>query len=178
VDRYAYLLPDEKPGTEKEEQERKKALESSVTKIEAFAQSILDRLPVQMRGMPMGMDLTILADGSMRMIETNAGGNSGFLSDATLSIFALDRFLKRYAKDQMNSSEQEIVDRGLSPEEQMSFIRDFFQRNGVSVEEQFPHMKFRESQIGTEEIRIGKTLKAVSVEAGLQTPLRCEEIFR
>lgn len=115
-----------------------------ISQAEGFAQSVVDRLPFELRSMPFAMDVAILEDGSAVMIESNPGGNSNFLfEEEEPSIKALERFMERFPK----LVEQGKVSRGLTPERQMAYLRENFVKWGLSPEKHFPGMKFENDRI-------------------------------
>lgn len=111
----------------------------NLSKVEKYAQNIVDQLPEHLKGMTFAMDVVVLKDGSLRLIETNPQGNSGFLF--------LDHRAHKLLEDFLLSYPQKIkkgeIDRGMSEGDQMRYLKDFLEGElKLDLEEQFPHLKF------------------------------------
>jgi len=147
-----------------------------VSKVEAFTQAILDKLPENLRGIPFGFDIAVLKDGSMRMIESNAGGNSNFLfEEEKESVHALEKFLKRYPK----LVQQGKVPTGLTLEEQMGYLDQKFAQWEISTVEQYPGMKFLEDRIEDPDFtRLVPDTKAFTIGKGDACKFRFSEMGR
>lgn len=115
VDRYLYL------GGETESPRELKI------KVEDWVQQKVDQLPPLLRGLPFGVDAAILKDGSIIMIESNAGGNSGFLAEREESIRGVNQFLRDYSQ----LLEREPYLRGMTAKQQMRFIWSFFKKHSI-----------------------------------------------
>jgi len=143
LDRYAY-----KYLTTGRAKEYKAPPKKQFTDVEKFAQNILDRLPENLRGMPMGMDVAILTDGSMILIESNPGGNSNFLYEEFYeSVKAMTRYLNNYP-DLVKAGK---IPAGLTPEEQMKWLDKHFKSWQVKPAELYPGMKFLPDRIEDKE---------------------------
>lgn len=139
VDRYYYL-------SKKDMTARGVAtkIEDSVKdRIENWVQEKIDRLPSRLRGIPFGIDVAILKDGGIVMIESNPGGNSGFLAERPESIQGLNEFLRRYPELIIRNPDLS----GLSPVEQMGFVRDFFKRHAIDPAVVYPGVKFTDDHV-------------------------------
>ena len=104
---------------------------------------LLGKLPEQLRVTPFSFDVALLADGSLRMIESNPGGNSGFLGLKGKNIRALNEFLKHYPERLRRGELYE----GLSPEEQMNYLVELFSKFGIRTEVHYPGIEFLPSQM-------------------------------
>ncbi|OFZ21753.1 MAG: hypothetical protein A2X94_15815 [Bdellovibrionales bacterium GWB1_55_8] len=145
VDRYSYVyLLNDTAG------EYKAPPKVDVKKVEQFAQKVLDQLPENLRGMPMGMDIALLEDGTAVMIESNPGGNSNFLyEEFEESAEELAKFLKQYPA-QVKAGR---VHEGLSPEEQMKWIDQKFKDWGIHPAKQYPGFTFLKDRVQDKEFR-------------------------
>lgn len=111
---------------------------------EEFAQKTVDQLPVEFRNMSFGMDVAILKSGQPTMIESNPGGNSNFLfEEEEPSVQLLRRFLDGIPQA-VNAKK---INLGLSPAEQMQFLERKFREWNVRAEEQFPGIRFTETEM-------------------------------
>ncbi len=121
LDRYAYLQ------SEKGEMALKRgsfnislSQDETLTRVENFAQEIIDRLPSNLKTTPFALDVAVLRDGSLTLIESNPGGNSGFLAYEDNSVKVLNDFLKNYPELERTGQ----VNKGMSDLEQLRFIKN------------------------------------------------------
>jgi hypothetical protein len=129
VERYAYKDPNETVFVKNVEE---------AALVEKAIQAYVNKVPWELRGLPMGLDAAVLTDGTVRIIETNPQGNSGFLMDEPQSTKALNRFLKNYP-DLVKKGE---VPLGLTPPDQMKFIAKFLKEIGVTPAVHYPYYHF------------------------------------
>lgn len=137
LDRYAYQF--EEAGRT----DFKYSSPEVIRKIENHAQSIVDQLPPHLRGTPFAMDIALLEDGGLIMIESNAGGNSGFLALEDDSIEALNDFLRRYPQLQQEGK----IPLGLTPQQQMTYLKEKLHQWNVDISVQYEDMKFLDDRI-------------------------------
>jgi hypothetical protein len=152
---YADLDPDEPFKYPKQNKE-------IIDKVEAFAQSILDSLPEKLRGTPFAFDIAYLKDGSCMIIESNAGPESGFLTEWPPSIKALHRFMADYPKA---VKEGRVSHEGMTAKEQLEYMKGRMKEWNMDPMVQFPDYHFGEEKIerdwakpkeGAEHYTIGK----------------------
>lgn len=93
---------------------------NEIANVEAYAQSLVDQLPLELRGMTFAMDIARLKQGGYMLIESNPGGGSGFLYSKTESVAALNRFLLRYPE---LVRQQRVAAKGLASSEQMATLK-------------------------------------------------------
>lgn len=117
-----------------------------IAKAEAFTQSVVDKLPPHLRETNFAFDTALLKDGSFIAIETNAGSESGFLASEGRSAELLNDFLRTYP-DKVKRGE--ISGSGLSPREQMRFLKEKFAQWKVDPSIQYPKYRFTETRIDT-----------------------------
>jgi len=55
-----------------------------ISEVDTFMQANLDKMPRDVRGVPMAADVVRTKDGKLKIIELNPGGQSGFLDSPTL----------------------------------------------------------------------------------------------
>jgi len=116
----------------------------NIQRVEEFAQSTVDRLPENLRGMTLGMDVAVLSDGSIKMIESNPQGNSGFLSNDKRSIKALDKFLKKFPEMVKNNE----ISLGMKTEEQLNWAHEFIEKElGLDFNLHYPHLNWGDKNI-------------------------------
>ncbi len=113
--------------------------DKNLGRVEKYAQSVVDQLPEHLKGMTFAMDVVILKDGTLKLIETNPQGNSGFLFLDHRAHKLLEEFLLSYPQA-LKSGE---ISLGMSEGDQMRYLRDLLQGDlKLDLEEQFPHLKF------------------------------------
>jgi len=116
----------------------------NIKRVEAFTQEVVDSLPPEFRGMTFGMDIAVLKDGSIKMIESNPQGNSGFLAYDKRSVKALDKFLSKYPE----MVRQGKVNQGLEPIDQLEWMRKFVETDlKMNLEMSYPHMTFLNNKV-------------------------------
>jgi len=151
IDRYAYL------DRAKFGKKYKAPSKTEITAAEKWAQKIVDQLPVKLRGMPMGMDVAIL-DASKNgrrfaIIESNPGGNSGFLfEEENASVRALEKLMREYP-EKVKSGKANL---GMNETEQMDFLKKYFKKWNIVPEKHYPQMKFLTDHIEDVEITTTK----------------------
>jgi len=129
IPRYQYEYPDSDEWTK----------DPNIKRVETYTQKAIDQLPDELKGMTFGMDIAVMQDGSIKMIESNPQGNSGFLAYDKRSVKALDKFLMRYPA-LVKSGE---ISQGMEPEEQVNWIRKFIEEDlKMSLEKHYPHLSF------------------------------------
>lgn len=130
IPRYQYEYPDNEDWLK----------DPNIKRVEEFAQSIVDRLPPELKGMTFGMDIAALEDGSVRMIESNAQGNSGFLAYDVRSVKELDKFLLKYPR----LVEEGEISLGMSREDQVKYIHNFIEGElHLDLDTHYPHLVFK-----------------------------------
>jgi hypothetical protein len=141
VDRYAYQ--DELDG-----KAPRPKLESRIMRDgERFAQSVIDRLPEELRILPYGLDVALLEDGSWTVIETNPGGNSGFLEENPATSKMLVEYLESYPK-------YSKFFRGImKPEQQMKWINQHLKEFGMPAKVFYPGYEFKKDDIDDSEFK-------------------------
>lgn len=144
IDRWSYLAG---PGISRP------PTTDQLRKVEAFAQSIIHKLPEELRGTPFGMDVALLRDGSVRLIESNPGGNSNFIAEENKeSVAALDAFLKTVPK----LTKQGQIHTGLSDLAQIRYLRLKFAKWGIDSSRHYRNMRFLADRIDDPEMPIRK----------------------
>jgi hypothetical protein len=116
-------------------------------KVNNFAQSIVDKLPPELRETNFGFDIALLKNGHCIAIESNAGSESGFLINQDTSVEALNQYLERYPSMKSN---KEIRAEGLSSEEQMKYLNERFKAWGIDVRAQYPNYEMNSSEVKTD----------------------------
>ena len=122
VDRYAYMKRSSDSGIPSKE---------ISDRVEKFTQQIVDTLPKEFQRMTFAFDIALLEDGSMTMIESNPGGNSGFLAQSQDSIHALNRRLSDLAIEMRESD----FNTGLTPRSQMKWLKEKVLSWGLELSE-------------------------------------------
>jgi hypothetical protein len=116
----------------------------NIKKVEDFAQAAVDQLPEELRYMTFGTDIALLEDGSVKMIESNPQGNSGFLAYDKRSVKALDKFLQSYP----DLVKEGKINQGLTAEQQINWIRNFVEDDlKLDLDQQYPHLEFLKASI-------------------------------
>lgn len=134
IPRYQYSYPDSDEYLK----------DPNIKKVEIFTQQAVDQLPKELRNMTFGMDIALLKDGSIKMIESNPQGNSGFLAYDKRSIKALDKFLQRYPQMVKDG----IINQGMTTGRQVSWIRAFVEDElSLVLESEYPHLTFLNNAI-------------------------------
>lgn len=139
VDRYSYMA---EANRKKGDPGPKKFDAATIKKVESWTQEIVDSLPDEFRRMTFAFDIALLDDGSMVMIESNPGGNSGFLAQQPESIHALNRRLAELTEE-IRANEFHF---GLAGESQMTWLRDHIKKWDLE-EKEIPDMEFRKDRI-------------------------------
>jgi len=109
-----------------------------IKKIETYTQGLLDRLPPELRGTPFAFDIALLKDGSMTVIEGNAGPESGYFVDFRFSVKAMNNFLRQYPQ---LARDGKIVTSGMSPKQMHDYLNNLFQEWKINPETHWPHLK-------------------------------------
>lgn len=129
IPRYQYEYPDNDDWMN----------DPNIKRVEEFAQEVIDRLPEELRGMTFGMDIAVLEDSTVRMIESNAQGNSGFLAYDVRSVKELDKFLLKYPKLVQDGE----ISLGMTREDQIKFIKQFIEDDlNLDLRTHYPHLIF------------------------------------
>lgn len=133
-----------------------------VNKVERFAQSIIDKLPADLKETNFAFDIALLKDGTCIAIESNAGSESGFLTNQDTSVEALNMLLRKYPN---MKSRGEVDAQGLSTQEQMKYLSDRFQAWGIDIKAQYPNYEFSPTGLRTDfkPIEIPKTFQLQSL---------------
>jgi hypothetical protein len=140
VDRWKYIY---------QEQGRldkyKAPTDKMVQEVEGFANDLVKHLDPALRGIPFGMDIAVLKNGLMTMIESNPGGNSGFLFEegGIESAKALRKRMEEYP-EMLRKGE---VSEGLTATEQMQFLETHFAKWGVDKSKIYSGMSFLSDHI-------------------------------
>ncbi len=111
---------------------------------EKFAQKIVDRLPPEFRSMTFGTDIAILKNGKVVMIESNPGANSNFLYEEEAPSVKLLRERLDKVPEEIRSGK---INLGLSPREQMEFLKAKFSEWKVDPSKQYPKIIFSEEEM-------------------------------
>ncbi len=134
IPRYQYEYPDSDEWMN----------DPNIKRVEEFAQSVVDKLPPELKGMTFGMDIAALEDGSVRMIESNAQGNSGFLAYDVRSVKELDKFLLKYPR----LVEEGEISLGMSREDQVKYIHKFIEGElNLDLDSHYPHLVFKQDGV-------------------------------
>ena len=113
--------------------------DKNIPRVEAYAQDLVDRLPKELQGMTFAMDVVVLKDGSVRLIETNPQGNSGFLANDAKTHKLLEEILFTYP-ERVKKGE---IPLGMSEREQMKYLKAFLEGElGLDLKEHFAHLTF------------------------------------
>lgn len=101
--------------------------------------------------MSFGMDVVILEGGSLRLIESNPQGNSGFLATDYRSHKLFQDFLNRYPEMLKNGD----VSLGMNVDDQLAFLKKLLVRElKMDLDRDFPHLEFHQPGITYREIKI------------------------
>gem|GEM_PF-1258172 len=116
----------------------------NIKRVESYAQDALDKLPPELRGMTFGMDVAVLKDGTIKMIESNPQGNSGFLAYDKRSVKALDKFLIKYP-EMVKSGKVQL---GMEPVNQIKWMKTFIEGElKMDMEVHYPHLTFLNTKV-------------------------------
>ena len=137
IDRYAYMGEGSFKG-----KGGKRSSEEIIKEIEKHTQKIIDQLPDELRFMTFAMDIALLEDGSFTMIESNPGGNSGFLALEDRSIKVLNDFLRSYP-EKVRSGE---IHEGLSGKSQIDYLKNKLIEWNITIEE-IPDLSFSDDHL-------------------------------
>lgn len=124
VDRYEYLSKDKNPIEVDE-----------ITAVERYVNSVLEKLPAQLRITPYSFDIALLENGEYKIIETNPGGNSGFIASSEKSIIAMNQHLKK------DMSPRNIE--GLTAQNQIRLAESLLNKAGGSFSGDFANFRFK-----------------------------------
>ncbi|MFN8790983.1 MAG: amidoligase family protein [Bdellovibrionales bacterium] len=117
---------------------------------EKFVQNAVDSLPAEFRNMTFGMDIAVLRDKSLIMIESNPGANSSFLYEVEApSVRALRERVEQFPKLVREGK----VHLGLSPEQQMTYLKRKFASWQIDISKLYSGFKFLEDRIVDSEFR-------------------------
>lgn len=106
-----------------------------------FAQTVINKLPVELRETNFAWDIATLKGGGASAIESNAGSESGFLFDheeAPESVLALNQFLRQYPAA---VAKGKIRGHGLQPRDQMKYLKEKFNQWGIDPNIHLPNIK-------------------------------------
>lgn len=117
-----------------------------ITRIEKYTQSIVNKLPPELRETNFAFDIALLKNGRFIAIESNAGSESGFLTNQDSSAEALNGLLREYPELERRGS---VRARGLSAKNQMKYLLERFKRWNIDVKTQYPSYKFTETEVDT-----------------------------
>jgi hypothetical protein len=117
-----------------------------IDRIEAYTQTIVDKLPPSLRETNFAFDIALLKNNQFVVIESNAGSESGFLANQAQSTLKLNEFLNQYPE---LKSKGQVRGYGMSPEAQMSYLRTQFREWGVDVHTQYPQYQFTDTEVQT-----------------------------
>ncbi len=107
-----------------------------IAAVEVYTQGLLDRLPVELRGTPFAFDIALLKDGTHRVIESNAGPESGYFVDFRFSVKAMDHFLRNYNR---LAKEGKIVTAGMDPKRMSEYINGLLSLWKLDPSVHWPH---------------------------------------
>ena len=127
IPRYQYEYPDSDEWMN----------DPNIKKVEKYAQEVIDKLPDDLKGMTFGMDIAALEDGTVRMIESNAQGNSGFLAYDVRSVKELDKFLLKYPRLVREGE----ISLGMEREKQVKYIKNLIEDElHLDFDKHYPHL--------------------------------------
>jgi hypothetical protein len=117
-----------------------------IERIEQYTQSVVDKLPPDLKEMDFAFDIALLKDGKFIAIESNAGSECGFLQNQDTSVAALNELLRKYPE--MKSSGM-VKARGMSGENQMRYLRERFKLWNIDPAVHYPSYRFADSEVQT-----------------------------
>jgi hypothetical protein len=148
-------------------------------KIDNWVQSVMDRLPIELRGLSGGFDAAFLKDGGVGLIEANLGTESSSLGDEPHTVTVLNDVLKNFQALEANG---EVVGKGLSNIEQMKFIFQKFKKWGIDVGVQYRGDHFYNDRIETSFTPVEVPARFMTVGNNLQrgagSAMSCQELFK
>lgn len=114
--------------------------------VEKYAQKLVDRLPSNLQGFPMSMEIALLDNGKFMLMSSNPGGNSASLyEERPESIHALTSYLREYLGKQ--KSGKNLVE--MTHDEQINFLKDRLGAWGIDVSSHYPHLRFIKNRCET-----------------------------
>lgn len=128
IPRYQYDIPTD-PSWQQD---------AAIPKVRDAVKAWIARLPSELRVTPFGMDVATTADGRIVLIESNAGGNSGFLENDPRSMKSLNKALRRFPQ-RLATGEVSI---GLSPNQQMTMIHQILKQTNMTLKQNFSYLNF------------------------------------
>lgn len=135
IDRYAYKV----------DYDMKKAgvKPQDIRAAEEYVESLIAKLPPELRGTPFAFDVAKLKDGKWALIESNFGSNSNFLyeEDWKPSIKALTEFMEEYPKQSGK------VPQGMSQSDQMVWLQRKFKEWRINTGVMYPGFAFTATDV-------------------------------
>jgi len=130
--------------TESDFDENSLLIRDEVSEIEKFVQEqFLDKIPEKLRGIPMGLDIAVVEPGIFKIIETNPGGNSGFLVHSVRGVKALDKFLLNSWKEHINANPGII---GLDKREQLQITDSLAKEFNLDLDQTHAHLRAKKAR--------------------------------
>ncbi len=117
----------------------------TIARIEAYVQGLLDKLPPELRGTGFAFDIALLKDGSLTVIESNAGPESGYLIDYHFGVQALDLFLRDFEK---LTKEQKVTAKGMDVKRMTEFLDRHLTEWNLDPKIHWPHAEIHRSYDG------------------------------
>jgi len=107
--------------------------------VEKYAQKLVDKLPLNLRGLPMSMEIALLDNGKFMLMSSNPGGDSELLyEERPESIHALTSYLREYFNKQ--KAGKNPVE--MTSEEQVEFLQNKLSAWGIDASSQYSHLRF------------------------------------
>eukprot|EP01080_Neovahlkampfia_damariscottae_P000706 gene706-8958_t len=103
----------------------------------SFFQGCINKIPAQVRGMPLTADVCEKKDGSFSIIETNPGGNGWLIHNSPDITRRHNKFLREFPEILEADAIGKIS--GLSPEGQMKYIENMMKKWNYTFEEYATH---------------------------------------